>query len=68
MVVVEAGGICLFHLMTARSDAWVSLRPDRRWYTLIGALVVDESYADAFAPWMRAEGLCVAIMASGGRA
>jgi len=27
------------------------------WYTLVGALVVDESHTDAFAQWMRPEGL-----------
>lgn len=68
VLIEEAGSICLFHLLTARADAWVSLRPDRGWYTLVGALVVDESYTDAFAQWMRAEGLCVAVMAPCGTA
>lgn len=68
VLVEEAGAICLFHLLTARAEAWVSLRPDRGWYTLVGALVVDESHTDTFAQWMRAEGLCVGIMAPRGMA
>lgn len=68
VLIEEAGTICLFHLLTDRAEAWVSLRPDRGWYTLVGALVVDECHADTFAQWMRAEGLCVGIMASRGLA
>lgn len=61
VLIEEAGAICLFHLVTERAEAWVSLRPDRSWYTLVGALVVDHSHAEAFAHWMRAEGLRVGL-------
>ena len=57
VLIEEAGAICLFHLVTDRAEAWVRLRPDRGWYTLVGALVIDHSHAEAFAHWMRAEGL-----------
>ena len=61
VLVEEAGSICLFHLVTDRAEAWVSLRPDRSWYTLVGALVVDHSHAESFAHWMRTEGLRVGV-------
>lgn len=57
VLIEEAGTICLFHLVTCRAEAWVNVRPDRGWYTLVGALVVDQSHADAFAHWMRTEGV-----------
>lgn len=68
MLIEEAGTICLFHLLTERAGAWVNLRSDRGWYTLVGALVVDECHANPFAQWLRAEGLCVGIMAPRGHA
>lgn len=68
VLIEEAGTICLFHLLTDRAEAWVNLRPDCGWYTLVGALVVDECHVDTLARWMRAEGLCVGSMASRGLA
>jgi hypothetical protein len=61
VVVEEVGSICLFHLVTDRAEAWVSLRPDHSRYTLVGALVVDHSHAESFAHWMRTEGLRVGL-------
>lgn len=66
VLVEEAGTICLFHLVTRRAEAWVNLRPDRGWYTLVGALVVDQSHADAFTQWMRTEGLKVGLTTASG--
>lgn len=68
VLVEEAGTICLFHLVTDRAEAWVRLRPDRGWYTLVGALVVDRSDAEAVSHWMRAEGLGVGSAAMVGSA
>ena len=67
VLIEAAGAICLFHLVTERAEAWVRLRDDRGWYTLVGALVVDHTHTETFAHWMRAEGLNVGLAAARGR-
>lgn len=67
VVIEDAGAICLFHLVSDRAEAWVRLRDDRGWYTLVGALVVDHTHTETFAHWMRAEGLNVGLAAARGR-
>ncbi len=67
VLIEAAGAICLFHLVTERAEAWIRLRDDRDWYTLVGALVVDDTHTETFAHWMRAEGLNVSLAAARGR-